>query len=100
MEVVIHSYRHRFGLVEGEPSVAHIETKLEAQPDISVASLCIDGNTNGVNTSTKHHANKFTGPYEYREFNGAGHNLPQEKPTQWVQALIDARDMGDTDAGN
>ena len=98
VEVVIHSYRHRFGLVEGDPSVAHIETRLEAQPDISVASLCIDGNDNGVHTSTKHHSSKFTGPYEYREFKGAGHNLPQEKPAEWVQAIVDARHM--TTGGN
>ena len=93
VDVVIHSYRHRFGLVAGDPSVADIEKKLEAQPDISVPSVCIDGVTDGVATSTEHHAYKFTGIYEYRVFEDAGHNLPQEKPMQWVQAILDARSM-------
>lgn len=101
VEVVVHSYRHRFGLVEGDPSVAHIEKKLEAQPEISVASICIDGNTDGVHTSTRHHSTKFTGQYEYREFNDAGHNLPQEKPEEWVKAILDARlKAGATNASN
>lgn len=94
VEVVIHSYRHRFGLAEGDPSVAHIEAELEAQPDIPVASLCIDGTDNGVSTSTSHHSSKFTGPYKYREFKDAGHNLPQERPLDWVQAILDVRELG------
>jgi len=93
VEVVIHSYRHRFGLVEGDPSVCHIEAKLSAQPDITVASMCIDGETDGVSTSTSAHSVKFTGIYEYRKFKDAGHNLPQEKPQEWVQAILDVRDM-------
>ena len=89
VDVVVHSYRHRFGLVEGDPMVAHIETKLESQPDIIVPAICIDGDVNGVASNTSHHSAKFTGPYEYRLFQNTGHNLPQEKPHEWVQAILD-----------
>ncbi len=93
VDVVIHSYRHRYGLVKGDPAVAAIETELEKQPDISVPTIAIDGSVNGVHESTIHHAKKFTGPYEYRVFDNAGHNLPQEKPEEWVKAILDARSM-------
>lgn len=93
VDVVIHSYRHRFGLVSGDPAVAPIELQLEKQPDISVATITIDGNVDGVSGSTAHHANKFTGPHQHRVFDNAGHNLPQEKPQEWVQAILDAREL-------
>ena len=95
VDVVIHSYRHRFGLVEGDPAVAHIETQLEAQPDIVVPTICIDGDVNGVAGDTSHHATKFAGPYEYRVFQNTGHNLPQERPLDWVQAILDVREMNE-----
>jgi pimeloyl-ACP methyl ester carboxylesterase len=91
VEVVIHSYRHRFGLVAGDPAVAHIETRLTAQPAITVATITIDGDADGVNTGTAHHARKFTGPHQHRVFSQAGHNLPQERPADWAQAVLDAR---------
>ena len=93
VEVVIHSYRHRFGLVAGDPEVSHIELQLEKQPDIQVATLTIDGTVDGVSGGTAHHANKFTGPHQHRVFENSGHNLPQEKPREWVQAVLDARQL-------
>ncbi len=93
VDVVIHSYRHRYALVEGDPSVQAIEEQLAQQPEISIPSITIDGDTDGVDTGTAHHAGKFTGPHEHRVFHGAGHNLPQERPAQWVQAILDARAM-------
>lgn len=93
VNVVIHSYRHRFGLVPGDPAVAHIETRLVAQPPISVPTISIDGSTNGVHGSTAHHADKFTGPHEHRVFEQAGHNLPQERPADWLQAVLDGWKM-------
>ncbi len=93
VEVVIHSYRHRYGLVEGDPAVAGIEKRLQQQPDISVTSITIDGDVDGVDTGTKHQAVKFSGLHEHRVFRDAGHNLPQEKPEQWVRAILDARRM-------
>jgi pimeloyl-ACP methyl ester carboxylesterase len=93
VEVVVHSYRHRFGLVAGDPAVSQIERQLEKQPDISVATITIDGNVDGVNGGTAHHTHKFTGPHQHRVFDQAGHNLPQEKPREWVQAILDARQL-------
>ena len=94
VEVVIHSYRHRYGLVAGDPAVAHIETQLTAQPDIRVPTITIDGDQNGVIGRTDHHAKKFSGPHEHRIFENVGHNLPQEDARGWAQAVLDARAMG------
>lgn len=93
VDVVIHSYRHRFGLVEGDPAVAPIELQLEDQPAISVPSITIDGSVDGVDAGTAHHASKFTGPHEHRVFENVGHNLPKENPRDWVKAILDARQL-------
>jgi pimeloyl-ACP methyl ester carboxylesterase len=93
VDIVIHSYRHRFGLVPGDPAVAHIETRLVAQPPISVPAITIDGDVDGVNSGTAHHASRFTGLHRHRVFKGAGHNPPQERPAEWVAAVLDARAM-------
>ena len=91
VDVVVHSYRHRYALVSGDPAVAHIETRLVAQPAITVPTIAIDGEVNGVVDSTASHASRFVGPYEYRVFENTGHNLPQEQPALWAQAVCDAR---------
>ena len=93
VEVVIHSYRHRYGLVAGDPAYAETEGRLAKQPPISVPAITIDGDADGVNPGTAHHAGKFVGPHEHRVFAGAGHNLPQERPREWAQAVIAARAM-------
>lgn len=93
VEVVIHSYRHRFGLVPGDPAYALIETRLTSQPPINIPAVTIDGDADGVSSSTSHHAEKFSGRHEHRVFGGAGHNLPQERPKDWAQAVIDAKEM-------
>lgn len=95
VEVSIHSYRHRYGLVPGDPAVAFIETALTGLPNIIVPVVCIDGDADTVSTDTSGHAAKFVGPYDYRVFAGAGHNLPQERPEEWAQAVLDARRMGE-----
>ncbi len=96
VDVVIHSYRHRYALVDGDPAMLPIERKLQAQPDITVPTIGIDGEENGVHLPTTHYAVKFRGGFEYRIFKDAGHNLPQEKPQQWARAVIDAREMSIT----
>ena len=93
VEVVIHSYRHRYGLAPGDPRYAAIEAALAAQPPIAVPAITIDGDADGVNPGTAHHAKKFAGPHQHRIFEGAGHNLPQERPEEWARAVIDARAM-------
>jgi pimeloyl-ACP methyl ester carboxylesterase len=96
VEVVIHSYRHRYGLAPGDPAVAHIETRLAAQPPITVPAITVDGDADGVNPGTSHHARHFAGPHRHRVFAGAGHNLPQERPEDWAQAVLEARAMAGT----
>ena len=91
VDVVIHSYRHRYALVEGDPAYAAIEAKLAAQPPVRVPTIAIDGDSDGVNAGTAHHARKFEGFFERRVFAGAGHNLPQERPAEWAQAVLDVR---------
>jgi pimeloyl-ACP methyl ester carboxylesterase len=90
VEVVIHSYRHRYGLAPGDPRYDGIEKRLATQPPITVPAVTIDGDADGVNRGTAQHAKKFTGPHEHRIFTGAGHNLPQERPEEWARAVIDA----------
>ncbi|MBR1091446.1 alpha/beta hydrolase [Bradyrhizobium manausense] len=91
VDVVIHSYRHRYALVEGDPAYAAIEAKLAEQPQVRVPTIAIDGDSDGVNPGTAHHAKKFEGFFERRVFTGAGHNLPQEQPAEWAQAVLDLR---------
>jgi pimeloyl-ACP methyl ester carboxylesterase len=93
VEVVIHSYRHRYGLAPGDPQYALIETALAAHPLIAVPAITIDGDADGVNPGTAHQRGMFAGPHEHQIFKGAGHNLPQERPEQWARAIIDARRM-------
>jgi pimeloyl-ACP methyl ester carboxylesterase len=89
--VVIHSYRHRYGLAPGDPRYVEIERALATQPPIAVPAITIDGDADGVIPATAHHAKRFAGPHEHRVFKGAGHNLPQERPEEWARAVIDAR---------
>ena len=93
VDVVIHSYRHRYGLATGDPMLIDMEAKLAHQPSISVPAVTIDGDVDGVNIGTAHHLNRFNGPHEHRIFSQAGHNLPQERPVDWAQAVLDARAM-------
>jgi pimeloyl-ACP methyl ester carboxylesterase len=89
VDVVIHSYRHRFGLVSGDRAYAAIETRLAAQPPIRVPTIAVDGDSDGVNPGTASHVRMFEGRFERRVFHDAGHNLPQERPVEWVQAVLD-----------
>ncbi|MEH6546007.1 MAG: alpha/beta hydrolase, partial [Sneathiella sp.] len=93
VDVVIHSYRHRYGLVKGDPKVGTIEEALSAQPAILVPTITIDGDADGVSGSTASQAHKFTGPHQHRVFKAAGHNLPQERPNEWAQAVLDAAQL-------
>ena len=89
--VCTHSSRPHYALVAGNPAYAGIEEKLAAQPPIRVPTIAIDSDSDGVNTGTAHHARKFEGFFERRVFAGAGHNLPQERPAEWAQAVADVR---------
>ncbi|MEM6676341.1 MAG: alpha/beta hydrolase [Pseudomonadota bacterium] len=91
--VVTHSYRVRHGLVDGDPAHAEIEAALIAQPPIGVASITLDGASDGVNPGTAQHASHFTGPHEHRVLPATGHNIPQERPLEFARAILDARAM-------
>ena len=93
---MIHSYRHRYALVAGDPRYDAMERQLAAQPPISVPTISLDGSTDGVMGigGTAHHAPHFTGPYEHRVIDDAGHNLPQEAPAAFADALLAVRTRG------
>ena len=90
VDVVIHSYRHRHALVDGDPLLADSEAAIAKQPDIIVPTIHIDGLGDGVTSvgGSEAHARHFTGPYEFRTVPGAGHNLPQEAPVAFADAIL------------
>lgn len=91
VEVVIHSYRHRFGLVAGDPAVEETERRLARLPPIPVPTISLDGLDDGVLPlgGSAGHRHRFTGPYHYRALAGIGHNLPQEAPSEFAAAVLD-----------
>ena len=93
VEVVIQSYRHRFGLAPGDPSLEAIEDRLAAQPPITVPTIVLHGACDGVSLpeSSEAHARFFTGPYQRRLIPVAGHFLPQEAPGAVIDALLELR---------
>jgi pimeloyl-ACP methyl ester carboxylesterase len=91
VEVVIHSYRHRFGLVQGDPAYAEIEARLATQPPITVPTITFDGADDGVRqpSAVGPHAQRFTGARSHRVVPGVGHNMPQEVPAVFAQAVLE-----------
>ncbi len=89
VDVVIQSYRHRFGYAPGDPALEPIEARLAARPLITVPSIVLHGGHDGVGPAeqSQRHDRYFTGPYERRVLPGIGHNLPQEAPDAVVAAL-------------
>ena len=90
-DVVIQSYRHRFGLAAGDPAYAEIERRLAAQPIISVPSITFDGADDGVRppAPASQHAHLFSGPRSHRLVPGVGHNMPQEVPQTFADAVME-----------
>ena len=91
VDVVIQSYRHRFGLAPGDPAYADIERRLAAQPAITVPSITFDGIDDGVRppADASAHAARFTGPRSHRLVPGVGHNMPQEAPRVFADAVLE-----------
>ena len=91
VDVVIHGYRHRYGLAEGDPQYADVERRLAAQPAISVPTITLDGAGDGVFPANDGSATaaKFTGPRSHRFIPRAGHNLPQEEPEAFAAAVME-----------
>lgn len=91
VEVVIHSYRHRYALVPGDPTYAGIEAKLARQPVITVPSITLDGADDGVRppADASVHAARFCALRGHRILDGVGHNLPQEAPQEFAMAVLE-----------
>jgi pimeloyl-ACP methyl ester carboxylesterase len=91
VSIVIHNYRWRLGLAEGEPKYDDLEQRLAKAPVITVPTITLEGDANGApHPEASAYANKFTGKYAHRIIKGGiGHNLPQEAPQAFAQAVID-----------
>ena len=91
VDIVIHSYRHRFGLADGDPRYADIQRRLAALPVITVPAITLDGDADGVAAATDGTAQaaKFAARRAHRVIPGAGHNLPQEEPEAFVAAVME-----------
>ncbi|TPL85253.1 alpha/beta hydrolase [Mesorhizobium sp. B2-3-13] len=89
--ISIHNYRWRLGLAPGEPKYDGLEQKLAAFPAIGVPTITMEGDANGApHPDPANYAKKFSGKYEHRLISGGiGHNLPQEAPQAFAQAVID-----------
>jgi pimeloyl-ACP methyl ester carboxylesterase len=101
VDVVIQSYRHRYGYAPGDPAVEPIEEQLTRQPPIRVPTIALYGMDDGVNPfrPERQPDPHFTGAYERRDVPGGGHNLPQETPDIVVSAISDLIYHGQTELG-
>jgi pimeloyl-ACP methyl ester carboxylesterase len=91
VDIVIHNYRWRLGLADGERQYDHVEIQLAERPDISVPTITLEGDANGApHPDARAYATKFSDRYEHRTITGGiGHNLPQEAPQEFTQAIVD-----------
>jgi pimeloyl-ACP methyl ester carboxylesterase len=89
--IAIHNYRWRLGLAEGEPEYDELEKRLAQGPVITVPTITLEGDANGApHPLPSAYAEKFSGKYSHRTIEGGiGHNLPQEAPEAFAQAVID-----------
>ena len=92
VDIVIHNYRWRIGLADGEAQYDALEKRLAQSPAITVPAITLEGGANGApHPQPAAYRNKFAGKYEHRTLGGGiGHNLPQEAPREFAQAVIDA----------
>ena len=92
---MIHNYRWRLGLAEGEPQYAELEKRLAAFPVIAVPTITLEGDANGApHPDPSTYAKKFSGRYEHRLIKGGiGHNLPQEAPQAFAEAVVDVANI-------
>ena len=89
VKIVIHNYRWRLSLAEGEARYSDLEQKLFTHPNVSVPAITIGSDFDGAAADGKGYASKFTGKYEHRVLNGIGHNVPQEDPRSFAKAVVD-----------
>jgi pimeloyl-ACP methyl ester carboxylesterase len=91
VDIVIHNYRWRLSVAAGEPQYDAIEQKLAAGPVIAVPTITLEGDANGApHADSGSYAGKFVGRYAHRLIEGGiGHNLPQEAPQAFIDAILD-----------
>jgi pimeloyl-ACP methyl ester carboxylesterase len=89
--IVVHNYRWRLGLAEGEADYEELESRLAEAPAIAVPTITLEGDANGApHPEPRAYATKFAGEYEHRTIeDGIGHNLPQEAPNAFAEAILD-----------
>ncbi|SFB50183.1 Pimeloyl-ACP methyl ester carboxylesterase [Amycolatopsis marina] len=88
VDVVIHSYRHRYGFADGDPRYQHIEDRLADEPAITVPTVVLESGADGVaGPSPAEDRECFTGRYEHRFLSDVGHNAPQEAPAAFADAV-------------
>ena len=88
-DIVIHNYRWRLGLAQSEPQYAGIDAKLQEAPIISIPTITIGSDFDGAAANGTAYRDKFSGKYSHRTLDGIGHNVPQEDPQAFAQAVID-----------
>ena len=91
VDIVIHNYRWRLGLAKGEPKYDDLEKRLATSPVITVPTITLESDANGApHPDPSAYASKFSGKYTHRNITGGiGHNLPQEAPQAFAQAVVD-----------
>jgi pimeloyl-ACP methyl ester carboxylesterase len=91
VNIVIHNYRWRLGLADGEPRYGELEKRLAQGPAVAVPTITLEGDANGApHLDAAAYAKEFSGRYEHRLVaGGVGHNLPQEAPEAFAKAVID-----------
>ncbi|MET4582197.1 pimeloyl-ACP methyl ester carboxylesterase [Conyzicola nivalis] len=90
VDVVIHSYRHRFGLVEGDPRYDALEAALAEAPPIMVPTIVLETGADGVlGGPVDDDRDHFVGPYGQERLDGVGHNVPQQAPREFARAILD-----------
>ncbi len=96
VEVVLHSYRHRLGAAPGDPRYQEIEDRLAGLPPVTVPAVTLDGLADGNFPATDGSptAHRFTGPRVHHQVPRAGHNLPQEAPGAFADAVLEAARLG------
>jgi pimeloyl-ACP methyl ester carboxylesterase len=89
VSIVIHNYRWRLDLAKGEPHYDNLERRLAEAPEIAVPTITIASDFDGPAADGSAYRKQFTSGYSHRMLRGIGHNVPQEAPQAFAQAVID-----------